>query len=81
MRHDTDPMAAAQGAAQGTAQGTAQGAAAPPGGEAALLEVRDLWREFPSGDGVVAVLKGIDLSIRAGEMVAIMGASGSASPR
>ena len=48
-----------------------------PGADAPLLEVRDLWREFPSGDGTVAVLKGIDLSIHAGEMVAIMGASGS----
>ncbi|MES2091466.1 MAG: ATP-binding cassette domain-containing protein, partial [Pseudomonadota bacterium] len=43
----------------------------------ALLEVKDLWREFASGDGVVAVLKGVNLSIQAGEMVAIMGASGS----
>jgi macrolide transport system ATP-binding/permease protein len=43
----------------------------------ALLEVKDLWREFPSGDGAVAVLKGINLRIEAGEMVAIMGASGS----
>ncbi|WP_290871272.1 MacB family efflux pump subunit [Aquabacterium sp.] len=43
----------------------------------ALLEVQDLWREFPSGDGAVAVLKGINLRIEAGEMVAIMGASGS----
>jgi macrolide transport system ATP-binding/permease protein len=43
----------------------------------ALLEVKDLWREFPSGDSTVAVLKGINLRIEAGEMVAIMGASGS----
>jgi macrolide transport system ATP-binding/permease protein len=43
----------------------------------ALLEVDDLWREYPSGDGAVAVLKGISLRIDAGEMVAIMGASGS----
>lgn len=47
--------------------------AAPP----ALLEVQDLWREFPSGEGTVAVLKGINLRIQAGEMVAIIGASGS----
>ena len=33
----------------------------------ALLEVQDLWREFPSGDGTVAVLKGIDLRIEAGQ--------------
>jgi macrolide transport system ATP-binding/permease protein len=43
----------------------------------ALLEVQDLWREYPSGDSSVAVLKGISLRIDAGEMVAIMGASGS----
>jgi len=43
----------------------------------ALLEVKDLWREFPSGEAKVAVLKGVNLSIQAGEMVAIMGASGS----
>ena len=42
-----------------------------------MLEVRDVWREFPSGDGVIAVLKGVSLRIQAGEMVAIMGASGS----
>ena len=42
-----------------------------------LLQVQDLWREYPSGDGVVAVLKGVNLSIDAGEMVAIIGASGS----
>jgi macrolide transport system ATP-binding/permease protein len=44
---------------------------------AALLEVRGLTREFPAGDGVIAVLKDVDLSIEAGEMVAIMGPSGS----
>ncbi|MBI3383771.1 MAG: MacB family efflux pump subunit [Aquabacterium sp.] len=43
----------------------------------ALLEVENLWREYPSGDGSVAVLKGISLRIKAGEMVAIIGASGS----
>ncbi|MDC8786811.1 MacB family efflux pump subunit [Roseateles koreensis] len=44
---------------------------------AALLELRGLTREFPAGDGVVAVLRNIDLRIEAGEMVAIMGPSGS----
>jgi len=47
------------------------------GAAPALLEVSDVWREFPSGDGVIAVLKGVNLRIEAGEMVAIMGASGS----
>lgn len=43
----------------------------------ALLEMRCLRREFPAGDGAVAVLKDINLRIDAGEMVAIVGASGS----
>ena len=68
MKREIDQVQVGQGA---------QGAPTQPGADAPLLEVRDLWREFPSGDGTVAVLKGIDLSIHAGEMVAIMGASGS----
>lgn len=42
-----------------------------------LLEVRNLNKEFPSGDGVVSILKNINISISNGEMVAIIGASGS----
>ena len=43
----------------------------------ALLELSDIRRSYPSGDGSVDVLKGISLQINAGEMVAIVGASGS----
>ncbi|MGO1309250.1 MAG: macrolide ABC transporter ATP-binding protein/permease MacB [Kluyvera intermedia] len=43
----------------------------------ALLELTDIRRSYPSGDGSVEVLKGISLQINAGEMVAIVGASGS----
>src|SRR2546421_2675598 len=42
-----------------------------------LLEVRGLVREFPAGEGAVAVLRDVDLTIESGEMVAIMGPSGS----
>lgn len=42
-----------------------------------LLEVENLTREFPAGEGTVAVLKNINLKIYAGELVAIMGQSGS----
>jgi macrolide transport system ATP-binding/permease protein len=42
-----------------------------------LLKVTDLCREFSAGEGVVRVLDDINLSIYAGEMVAIMGQSGS----
>ena len=43
----------------------------------ALLELKEIRRSYPSGDGMVEVLKGITLTINAGEMVAIVGASGS----
>jgi len=43
----------------------------------ALLELRDLRREFPAGEGTIAVLQDINLDIAAGEMVAIVGQSGS----
>ncbi|MES1974835.1 MAG: MacB family efflux pump subunit [Pseudomonadota bacterium] len=42
-----------------------------------LLRLKGVRREYPSGDGVFAALSNIDLSIAAGEMVAIVGASGS----
>ncbi|HEY6872988.1 MAG TPA: MacB family efflux pump subunit [Geobacteraceae bacterium] len=42
-----------------------------------LLEMQGLVRRFSTGDQQIEVLKGIDLSINAGEMVAIVGASGS----
>ena len=42
-----------------------------------LLELSGVTREFPAGEQMLAVLKNIDLQIRAGEMVAIVGQSGS----
>jgi len=42
-----------------------------------LIKLTDVWRNFSSGETRVSVLKGINLSIRRGEMVAIVGASGS----
>ncbi|MFT4089444.1 MAG: MacB family efflux pump subunit [Asticcacaulis sp.] len=42
-----------------------------------VLEVKGLRREFPAGESTITVLKDIDLTIGAGEMVAIVGQSGS----
>jgi macrolide transport system ATP-binding/permease protein len=42
-----------------------------------LLQLRDLGRMYPAGDETIHALKGVNLEIRAGEMVAIVGQSGS----
>ncbi len=42
-----------------------------------LIHLSKIRREYPSGESSIAVLKDIDLTINAGEMVAIVGASGS----
>jgi macrolide transport system ATP-binding/permease protein len=44
---------------------------------APLLRLRDLRREFPAGEDIIAVLRDVNLDIHAGEMVAIVGQSGS----
>jgi macrolide transport system ATP-binding/permease protein len=43
----------------------------------AILEITGLWRRFATGGEEIAVLRDINLTIHAGEMVAIVGASGS----
>ena len=42
----------------------------------AFLEVRGLVKSYSTGDGNVRVLRGLDLTVERGEMVAIVGASG-----
>ncbi|AOK20296.1 macrolide transporter [Burkholderia cepacia] len=42
-----------------------------------LLQLTDVTRRFPAGDKDVVVLNNVNLSIHAGEIVAIVGASGS----
>ena len=44
---------------------------------AALIEIKDVWRSYGSGEQAVSALSGISLSIDPGEYVAIVGASGS----
>ncbi|EJF89681.1 macrolide export ATP-binding/permease MacB [Bartonella vinsonii subsp. arupensis OK-94-513] len=43
----------------------------------AVLVLENIVRKFPAGETFVTVLKGINLTIKRGEMVAIVGASGS----
>lgn len=42
-----------------------------------MLEIRELHKSYPIGGSSLHVLKGINLSVKDGEMVAIMGSSGS----
>ncbi len=42
-----------------------------------VLEARNLWKKYRNGNQELTILKGIDLEIRAGEMVAIVGVSGA----
>jgi ABC-type antimicrobial peptide transport system, ATPase component len=42
-----------------------------------LIKLENIVREFPAGESTIQVLKKINLTINAGEMVAIIGASGS----
>jgi macrolide transport system ATP-binding/permease protein len=45
-----------------------------------MITLRKICRDYPSGEGIVSALRDIDLNIKAGEMIAIMGASGSGKP-
>jgi len=44
--------------------------------EDVVLEARRLVKTFPGTEGVIEVLRGADLTVRAGEVIAIIGASG-----
>ncbi len=41
-----------------------------------VMKATGVWKIYPSGESTVQAVKGVDVSIDAGEMVAIMGASG-----
>ena len=82
------PDGTAEVGASGEPGASGDVADADPGGEPAddesgdtdgeaVIRARNLVKEYDSGEGVLRALKGIDLSVRAGEFVAIVGPSGS----
>jgi putative ABC transport system ATP-binding protein len=45
--------------------------------DGAIIEATDLHRDYPSGGGTVHALRGVDLSVARGELLAVRGRSGS----
>ena len=48
-----------------------------PGGRQPLMRVRDVRKSYPSGGGMLEVLRGVDFELEPGGFVAIVGQSGS----
>lgn len=42
-----------------------------------VIEIKNIRKSFPIGDGVLEVLKGISLTVKKGEFLAVLGPSGS----
>jgi ABC-type lipoprotein export system ATPase subunit len=58
-------------------QTTTQSAARPLSAAKVILRAQGVIKHFQMGDSVINVLRGVDLSVREGEFVAIEGRSGS----
>src|SRR5271167_2166460 len=61
--------------AETTATARAQESAAPRAG--ALIEARDLHKRYAAGGSEVTVLRGVNVTVQPGELVAVVGPSGA----
>jgi putative ABC transport system ATP-binding protein len=50
---------------------------AAPEPAAVIVEAHDVWRRYGSGDNAVDAVRGVSLTVAAGELIAVMGPSGS----
>jgi oligopeptide/dipeptide ABC transporter ATP-binding protein len=73
------PGVSAGATSVGTLEPKASGAHSLPGFDpsAPLLEVSDLQVRFTTGDGLVNAVRGVDYTLRSGEVLGIVGESGS----
>ena len=70
-------LADRSGPGGGSGGGPGGGPSAGRGPGHPILEASDLVREYPSGDVTIRALRGIDLTARPGQLLAVRGRSGS----
>ncbi len=46
-----------------------------------MLELKNIYKDYPAGSGTVHALKGVDLQFRQSEFVSILGSSGCGKTR
>ena len=44
------------------------------------MQANDLWKLYASGDSTIEAVKGVNVQVNQGEMIAIMGPSGCGKP-
>ncbi len=78
LANATDGETGTTDAAPATTDGESVGNDGESAGDASpVIRSRNVVKEYDSGDGVLRALKGIDITVRPGEFVAVVGPSGS----